>query len=714
MRKFWLLVVLFVLWPWTARATTYYVDCANGSDSNTTFTSGYQTAATTGPLKTPQFLSASSTNVLAGDTVAFRAGTVCRPVAGNSTWVFKPHNGTGSFGGTASNPVIVTSYGEGPPPVLDGADCVGSQTGNCATSPIAASSWTQCTSGCPASSTVIYKLTWAIRPFAVFIDNDSGYPTLRNATCFSGTCLSHPNGTTNVEPAFKLPFWATGAYTSGDAIQNAGGWYTAGSTTTETGTAGPTCTSGSCTGTGGTITWTYRGTSYATVLAMVPNTWYWDGASLYIYTGAGDSPLNHVIEVSDIGPGGLGGTVAINPVGTEMNGITFENITIRHGKFNIRIPAPAGYSGLTLRNVNLLQAGTLPVDDGEDLANFILSGDPATPATNIGIYNSRILYGSKANITWQCTTGTVIQGNEIGFNNHGGVNNRDQVACPSTNTGDKIVGNLIHGGVVSQGPIASGASGIYIENPDATTLVDRNLIYGFDDTGICISTGANTLCPLISLYKGNGAYITNNVMEGGNAGLQLDNGPTNLKIYGNTATTDLGPNNWALQITSTALGAGNVFDNNNWYSPGGTAPNNPVFLFGTGSMSFATWQATAGSPDAHGQTTDVIRNSDPQRYWVLKQAETLRNGDTLVGKGTGVNGCIGTHGSTTLSAGSGTISIPCVTANSILGCNYTTASANGIKATPSSGSVAVCDVTPGSSTCLTSGTEGVVCTVVGM
>lgn len=644
MRKLFL-TLLLCLAPRLAYATTYYIDCANGSDSNTTFTSGYQTAATTGPLKTPQFLSTSSTTVAAGDTVALRAGTVCRPTAGNAAYILKPHGGTGNFGGTASNPVLVTSYGEGPPPVLDGADCVGSQTGNCVNSAIASSAWTTCSSGCPAVSGTIYRLAWTRRPYAVFIDNDSGYPTLRNATCFSGTCLSHPNGTTNVEPAFKLPFWvASTPYTAGDAVQYAGCWFTAGST----------ASSGStplvCDGTNksdGTITWTYRGTSYATVLAMAPNTWWWDGAALYIYTGAGDSPLNHVIEVSDLNTA----TVWINAATTELNGIAFDNVTIRHGRYNMQVNAGAGYSGLTLRNVNLLQAGTLPIDDSEDLGNFIMNANNITPATKIGIYNSKILYGSKANLSWQCSTGFVVQGNEIAFNNHGGVNNRNNVACAATNTGDQIVGNLIHGLMVSQGTQTGMPAGIYIENPDPTTLVDRNLIYGNDDMGICTSAVAE--CPAISLYKGTGGYITNNVMEGGNAGLQLDNSPAGLKVYGNTATTDLGPNNEALAITTAALGAGNVFENNNWYSPGGTSPNNPVFVFGTGAMSFATWQATAGSPDAHGQTTDLIRNSDPQRYWITKLAESLRNGDTLVGKGGGGGGsgsiCTGTP--VTLSGG---------------------------------------------------------------
>ena len=99
MRK--LVVLLSILFVFPALAADYYVDCVNGDDSN----SG------TSPAQAWETLSkVESITLQAGDTVNLKRGCVFHedfvPVTSNN--------------GTAENPIIVTAYGQGDPPVIDG------------------------------------------------------------------------------------------------------------------------------------------------------------------------------------------------------------------------------------------------------------------------------------------------------------------------------------------------------------------------------------------------------------------------------------------------------------------------------------------------------------------------------------------------------------------------------------------------------------------
>lgn len=612
MKKVFAFVVLAILlFATQAQAKTIYIDCLNGSDSNTT-NAAYPGAAGTGPYKTPQAVSNGTGGAInAGDTIAIKSGTVCRPVAANAAYILKPNGASQGWGGTVANPVILTSYGAGPKPILDGADCVGAQTGNCIQGPIISGSWASCSAGCPAVNANIFKFTYANPPFAVFKDSETGFPSLLSATCFSGTCLSVPHGGA-VEVANKLPAWASStSYSAGDAVMsNTGNWYTSGSTAVS-GATQPTCNSGTCSD--GTITWTFRGRSSATTLAMVPGSWFWDGAALYIWMPAGDTPANHSVEVSDLSFG----VIWIAASGGELNGELFDNIELRHGKDNFAassgLSGGINLSGFTFNRVTMTQAGTCPVDDLEDAANINFNGSSnSTPATGLTIRDSNISYGCKANITFQCTQGTTITGNTIAFSLHGNVNNRDNVVCPNDNTGDQIIGNNIYGGYVSVSGLGD-PNGIYIENPDATTLVANNNVYNGDDVSPC----AGGACAAISFFKGSGFRVINNTVDGYTAGIQLDSGQSNIVVLDNNVSTRSAPTSYALEFTSGGTCTSCTFDLNDWYANG----SNPIFFGGSG-QSFAAWQASAGSPDAHGISTALSNVLPLTQYQILKNNES--------------------------------------------------------------------------------------------
>lgn len=588
---------------------TIYIDSINGSDANTT-NAPYPGPSGTGPYKTPQSVSNGTGGAInPGDIIALKAGDVFRPVAANSAYILKPNGGNQGWGGTVSNPVVVTSYGVGSMPIMDGADCVGGLIGNCAQGPLAATGWASCSAGCPSVNASIFKLTWSIAPFAVFIDSEAGYPSLLSASCFSGTCLSVPHGG-SLEVSSKLPSWASATgYSSGDAVQNNGNWYTSGSTATSGGSA-PTCTSGTCSD--GTITWTFRGRANATALAMVAGSYFWDGAALYIWMPAGDTPANHSVEVSDLSFG----VVWIAASGGEINGETFDHVELRHGKYNFAassgLSGGINLSGFTIVNSFLTQAGACPVDDLEDAANINFNGSSnTTPATKFSVIDSTITYGCKANITFQCTQGTLIQGDTIGYSLHGNVNNRDNVACPNSNTGDQILGNLIYGGFVSPNNVGD-PNGIYIENPDSTTLVSSNYIYNGNDVAPC----AGGACAAISFYKGTGFRVLNNIIDGYTAGIQMDSGQTNAILINNLINTRSTPTSYALEFTSGGSCTNCTIDNNTLYA----GSSNPVFSGGS-SQTFSAWQASSGNPDAHGQSTGLVNVLPLDKYLLLKNLE---------------------------------------------------------------------------------------------
>jgi hypothetical protein len=107
-RSMLILTVLLILsmsmfaMPSTARAvgTIYYVDCANGNDSNNGLSAASAWRTTT---------RANQQTYTAGDQILFARGTVCSGAA------FKPV-GNGAVG----NPVMVADYGTGNLPVIDG------------------------------------------------------------------------------------------------------------------------------------------------------------------------------------------------------------------------------------------------------------------------------------------------------------------------------------------------------------------------------------------------------------------------------------------------------------------------------------------------------------------------------------------------------------------------------------------------------------------
>lgn len=174
-------IALCVLLAARASATVYYVDCQYGNDSNTT-NAAVPGAAGTGPWATANKVSQMSTNLNPGDVVAFASGPneVCRPSNGQFSWLLQLGHGGGAALGSAQNPIYITNYGSGALPVMDGAECLGAQTGNCTAGPIISGGWSLLSGN-------IWQKTYTHQPYQVYLDNDAAWG-LTAASCTTGTC----------------------------------------------------------------------------------------------------------------------------------------------------------------------------------------------------------------------------------------------------------------------------------------------------------------------------------------------------------------------------------------------------------------------------------------------------------------------------------------------------------------------------------------------
>lgn len=602
MNKIWLTIIFLLALFSSANATTYCVNALTGNDAN----SGIWSATTGGACwQTANHVSNMATNLVAGDIVAFAAGQHFRDTS-QFVYVLQPGNGGGTVVGSSSNPVTFTKLGDGPNPVIDATTCLGMASGNC----LGATANT----GWAVNTGSIYKLADTHKPYAVYIDDETGWPTLKAATCLTGTCLSKQRTTGTIVPSGALTNWTTGtAYSSGDAVLNAQGqWYTAGSSATS-GATRPTCLSGTCSD--GTITWTWRGLSNGMVLAMTPGTQFWDGTQLNIWMPNSDTPNNHVIEASDHADAWL-----TAPTGPQNNYETINAIDFRggcDGMFFYNNNTGGNYLGVVVQNSTITQTGTDMVDDGQFCSSVEVSAN-AYVTTGFKFLNNRFTYfGGHGGLTVISGNGDLIQGNEFAHGAHSGVDFVRDASTVTSLDSEVASGNVIHDftNTIFQNAFANNPQGMYCETCTNSRFTN-NVIWGIHDYQGCY---LGSSCNGMQLFGGSNNTIDGNLMDDVLVGIYESNSAgTGLKILRNTTfvlPTGSGSTQSAGLYASDSL-SGNLIDYNNWGTQNGSST--PIIYLST-PTSLATWRSNGF--DAHGISTDLMNNNTPTQYWELKAFE---------------------------------------------------------------------------------------------
>lgn len=538
---------------------------------------------------------------------------------------------------SASAPVIFTSYGDGPA-WISGDLCAGLDTGNCAgaTNP----NWTSWA----VATGSIYKTSWPLRPYAVYIDNETAWPTLRAATCETGTCTSvGVDG--NTYPAGGLSEWkASLAVTSGQAVHAESGadggittpatfadpfWFTAGST----GTTGATPIN--CGGIGsscsdGTITWTAQGLSLGEILAMQPGSWFWDGTYLYIWMPDNSSPVNHVVEVVDKYSG-----IQLSAHGSERNYVQFEHLAVRHSCNGFYLvsagTANAYFAGIVVANNIVTQTGTGRVDDGEFCSGIVYAqtssatSGQAAPTTSPQFLRNTISYtGSHgAGMTLQQAGGALIDGNDLSHGAHAEIN----IVPPGgqVTNGVTIQRNVIHDmqmlafNKALPAPHATIDSnlGIYLQSPGTINILD-NWVYNIDDSALCVNAGT---CSAVQLFAQSGTVnIAHNRFVNVFTGVYQSDGTTSnaLNVTDNVIVpTSPAPNtlSYPYIIDPNLTGSGSTIDRNHI-----TLNNNSKAAnYQSSTQTWAQWQ-TAGF-DTNGTDTNWQSYLSPLEQQFLAAAQ---------------------------------------------------------------------------------------------
>ena len=711
-RRCLLATLLLGLWFAPAHATNYYADCLNGSD----------TANGQKPYSAWSTLAkVSTTGFKAGDVMSLRGGCVYRSnllgywvrstpytvnqlildsnanveqvtvsgTSGSSTPSWNATlNGTTTDGGvtwenygpdlyalyinqwtttqpTAPSPVTFTSYGD-QPAWISGDLCAGQLTGNCGGS--AVPNWVAWASA-GVSGTSIYKTPWPVRPYTVYVDNEQGWPSLRAATCESGTCLSQGPGGSTAYPSNGLnPWLASTTYSTGDAVQGSGTggnnpgtastwtapfWYTANGGGTS-GSTGLTCTTIGSTCSDGNITWTVRGLSLGEILAMQPGSWFWDGTCLYIWMPDGSNPNTHVVEVPDKYYG-----IYLTSPGNDRNYFTFQNVAVRHACRGISF-ASAGtsgnFAGIQLLDSIVTQTGTGKADDGEfcNPVTYTQQTTASTAPTTSPLFARNVIsYGGNHGgcITLQSASGALVTDNDISHCNHANINFPNvSASSPVVTNGLTIQRNIVHDSEMSDFPIGAPAphpgtdsnEGIYGEYAENVNI-DDNLIYNIFDAGACVNNGQ---CNGVHLYHPSGPIsIRNNVIL--NVGSCIVEGNLGSALSGFDAQNNLcalgaGPSGQSQDFLIADLLSSPTIDHN--HLTDNLAGN--VANYQSANYSFSAWQGLGF--DAHGTDNNYEAWLPTPLNWIFSHAQRA---ETLAGTNGSRNGNGGAASSPAGSSG---------------------------------------------------------------
>jgi len=543
-----------------AQATTYYVDNVAGNDNNsgTSTTSPWQTV-----LKVTTKGNSTSAPFKPGDAILFKNGDVWRERLALTS------------AGTAASPIVIGGYGSSTvKPIISGADLVPS------------SAWKAYT-----SHIYVAAIGTATPPDQVYVDG-TFYEVARYPT--NGYMIvpkNSPNTTTVVGPlALSVEQSAYVASTAAAVLGAAApvkmatlsglsSSQIAGSTLVArpnpwTAQAVPVASATTAFEPGsGSIT-----TASALSSTLVTNNgfylrnqlwmlkeagqWYYDpvAGNLYVWTVAGDSPANHVVEIADR-PNGIevegAGYVTVQNIqenygqvgvlsSNTTNGVVFNNLTVVGGVTGISFSTcatcggtvennvitgslrygvvVAGGSGITVTKNTVQNAGNVMHQPDGDLAaikfsaaNSVISSNTIT---NSG-YNGIDFNGANVSVLNNSINGTCLKLDDCGAI-------YSSAAAPNDNeTGDVVSGNSINNSIGNySGTIYAftEAMGIYLDDYRHDVTVTNNFVANADN-GIYIHNGYNHVVTgnrFLSMRQ-NGirisadkvvGYTTNNTIEG--------------------------------------------------------------------------------------------------------------------------------------------------------------------------------------------------------
>jgi parallel beta-helix repeat protein len=588
---------------------TYYVDSANGSDSNP----GNQAA----PWKT--IAKVNSTTLTPGQSVGFARGGVWRETL------------TPGQSGTAGSPIMFTAYGTGPKPLFLGSTNLTGAT------------WS--TTGTPN----VYTTPSASAPSQLFVDNARAPLARWPASGWQSIT------TTSGDKVHLIASGLTQAdnyWVGNNAVIKTANWMIEETTITASSSSAHT------------ITWSGNVSQYPTSgygfyiegncnQLSAAGQWCYAGGLIYLQLAPADVPVNHAIEA----------TARYNEVNTQGYAyLVLRDLDIRYGTNGVY---GHNSSNLSLINCNIAENNTdvlingtasHALLDGNTISGTgdghgvsIPSGDYATVTGNT-ISNIASDTGSRKmaeGLYFLGSNGTV-SGNTV--SNTGGhcivieagisnttVSNNLVSACAlnvtdnggiylaGTYTNVKLTGNTVHDmvGDYTGTPGNTAVVGIYLDEPTTGVTVAGNVVYNIAGNGINLHRS----------YANN--VVGNTIYNPTFAAVDSNEGSAN-EMYGNViknnifVTTSTGVYNYYGYRNGSSTGFMEALDYNLYYYTGGAASFGYGYR-GTSSYSLTTWRTFSGM-DAHSvEGSPLFTNAGAGDF-------TLQAGSPAIGAGVYIPG----------------------------------------------------------------------------
>lgn len=603
-------VVVLALSIASAQATTYYVDDVGGSDSN----NGTSPATAWSSLTK---VNAQFSSFSPGDSVLFLSG---------DTWYGQI---TAAASGSSGSPITLGSYGSGAPPVISGSTVIG------------ASGWSVY-----SGNIYVRALTGVGTPTQLYVDGAFIEPARFPATGFLSTTSPSPSPCaapcTVVDTG--LPAVVGGNPLVGGSVVLKTSLFSAASATISAYDGVSTITVPDNAFPAGYPYQTSSGWGFylrgQLWMLQAASQWYYDGANLYLWTPAGDSPANHNITVS-----GQTGVITL----TGQNYITVTGLAVEYANFydiystsstNITVnnaTTIGGYSGVELTScpscsvtnsnlTNQLRYGAYVSGDGSvvssntiiNAGNMLISPDSFEPA---GIYlvgksttasHNNINNSGYAGII-QLGTSDPTSGSNL-LNSYNTITNSCLLladcagdytplgALTQTAASGSIVGNVVNHvvGNTSGAPITATSNGLYLDNQLHNFTVIRNQVFDAD-VGIVLNYGNNNVINSNAFHTSRIAAVRVREVSPGTAYANTLVGNV-LESLGTSALEFDESGNYGIQFP-------NFSDYNTYCTPNSA---DAVSIPETSqSFSLSAWQAYSGRDGHSTQTLALCPNAAP-------------------------------------------------------------------------------------------------------
>lgn len=304
-------------------------------------------------------------------------------------------------------------------------------------------------------------------------------------------------------------------------------------------------------------------------------------------TFIGDDPATTIIDGNN--------TVVYAFKGLEVDPVTVKNLTFSH--FN-------NYFTSAGDDLGVLQTD----NDNHDwvIDNIIVTNNQGLGLSlgkNFHVTNSRILHNRTLGISGYICDGSVIENNEIAWNNEGNV---AQDPALSFASGSKFVSTknvIIRGNDVHD----NNGNGVWFDTDNIGTVIENNRIYNNSDHGIILEVSYGAIVQNNTIWH-NGFSDPTEILNGGVwISTSSNNQIINNNVYGNVAGASIWGEDRGAGSQGPYTSSNNIIQNN-------TFTNNKLYGM-TGTVSQNTWSGNTYNIDCNAQIFHYLDSNNIFTSW---------------------------------------------------------------------------------------------------